>query len=323
VFKNITIQYARHAVAQIDLLEDLLKQGFQSARHAIDSWAGLPESGKTIGEHQEKDGTGSAIASPQNNWALYHMSNGIGGSKASGQRPDPEDSALLKLFRTLETAVVNEVEEIKRAVQESRAEVADKITALSPEQVIQNILGIVAKFVVNTTENLALRLLDIVRIIMDGLLDLLEAPLEIPVISWVYENVITNGDKLSFLDVVCLIAAIPATVIFKVVTNRTPFPDDKQTQALIDTPNFATLTNLLSKGEQSSTLATGEVTIAGAKTPGKIVALSLKLITFFTSKGNVILQSAKRSGLDGKSTSVRITSIALWLLHAIPGVSSN
>jgi hypothetical protein len=58
--------------------------------------------------------------------------------------------------------------------------------------------------------------------------NLLNTPIDIPVLSWLYKNVITGtpthpGDDLCLLDLLCLIFAIPATIIYKVLNDAAPF----------------------------------------------------------------------------------------------------
>lgn len=56
----------------------------------------------------------------------------------------------------------------------------------------------------------------------------LNAKIHVPVISWLYKYAITGsitnpGDDLTFLDLICLIQAVPATILYKVEKGRAPF----------------------------------------------------------------------------------------------------
>lgn len=46
--------------------------------------------------------------------------------------------------------------------------------------------------------------------------DVLNATIDIPILSWLWENVI-SGSPLSFLDLVCLLSAVPVTIIYKLM----------------------------------------------------------------------------------------------------------
>jgi hypothetical protein len=82
---------------------------------------------------------------------------------------------------------------------------------------------------------------------------MLDAPLDIPVIYWLY-NLITES-QLSFLDLVCLVVAIPTTIVYKLATNQTPFPDDNTTNALIGATDFNQIVTLCN-GTTLSTIDT-------------------------------------------------------------------
>jgi hypothetical protein len=58
------------------------------------------------------------------------------------------------------------------------------------------------------------------------------------VISWLYNDL--TGAQLSFLDVICLIAAIPVTIVYKASANAAPFPStDPFTVGLLAATTFA------------------------------------------------------------------------------------
>jgi hypothetical protein len=78
---------------------------------------------------------------------------------------------------------------------------------------------------------------------MEGVLDILNAKLDIPVISPLYK--IFAEDDLTMLDLVCLVAAMPVTFIYKLVKkDKAPFPDDDDTKALLAATDFNSIANL-------------------------------------------------------------------------------
>jgi hypothetical protein len=58
--------------------------------------------------------------------------------------------------------------------------------------------------------------------------------------------------NITFRTVGCLIAAIPATIIFKLIKEETPFPDNAFTTSLINAPDLATLRKILSSEQTSA-----------------------------------------------------------------------
>lgn len=69
-------------------------------------------------------------------------------------------------------------------------------------------------------------LLQAVKAFINSMISSLSAPIDIPVVSWLYEQI--SGSSLSMLDFVALIVAVPATIIYKAATGTAPF---KQTLA--------------------------------------------------------------------------------------------
>ncbi|KAL8971019.1 MAG: hypothetical protein Q9183_001253 [Haloplaca sp. 2 TL-2023] len=57
--------------------------------------------------------------------------------------------------------------------------------------------------------------LDIINILIDAAFELMDAPISVPVLSPFYQSII--GNSLNLLDGMCFVAAIPATLIYKVI----------------------------------------------------------------------------------------------------------
>jgi hypothetical protein len=89
---------------------------------------------------------------------------------------------------------------------------------------------------------------------ISGLQGALNDTIDIPVISWLYRYVITGtltnpGDDLSILDVLSLIFAVPATILYKVLFNGSPpFSNSPEVQQIIESglpwPTIPTKANL-------------------------------------------------------------------------------
>jgi hypothetical protein len=83
-------------------------------------------------------------------------------------------------------------------------------------------------------ETVVIAILDTAKTAVAGLLSLLEQTIDIPVISWVYKYIITSpeppfeaGDDLTILDLLCLVLAVPATILYKLLMGGTaPFTGD-------------------------------------------------------------------------------------------------
>jgi hypothetical protein len=66
--------------------------------------------------------------------------------------------------------------------------------------------------------------LDLLKTMVAKLRALAEASIEIPLLSELYKW-IAKAEQLTALDLVALIAAIPATILYKAINNAAPFPD--------------------------------------------------------------------------------------------------
>ncbi len=136
----------------------------------------------------------------------------------------------------------------------------------------------VISFVLDVIEDLAVALLDLVGGAITTLQDALNADLDIPIISWLYKYVITGtivdpGDDLTILDLLCLILAIPATILYKVLfggaTASPPFTS-AQVGAITNSP--IPWPTLSSAGVRAA---------PGTVTPTQEILLALGGITYF------------------------------------------
>ena len=93
--------------------------------------------------------------------------------------------------------------------------------------------------ILNGLEDIMVAVLQAAGSAISGLQSALNATVDIPVISWLYKYVITGtptnpGDDLSILDVLSLIFAVPATILYKVMNNdQAPFSNTPEVQQII------------------------------------------------------------------------------------------
>jgi hypothetical protein len=337
VIKNVAKQYAWDAVDQIDALRAHLENGFGELRNFIDgeSWDNADLPTDVIGEIQNgKYNRVPAGNSPQSNWAAHHTNNGLRSASAAtaGSLPGVDmSSSVMGLLETLQKAVKNEEQVLKSAVNQIQAQIVDDICNLSPITLIQKVLRILGGFVVDTAKNILLTLVDLMRSFMSGLLDLLDTPLEIPIISPMYK-LITGGDELSCLDVICLIAAIPATLVYKIVTQEVPFPDNDSTRSLINASSFSQLRSLLSSttlgapalsaASLTTTKYPSEASAKASRPLVKTVVAVLKICNIAVGSISAGLSYFKReTGLSGPK--ITALSFSLFLAAASPTIAAN
>ncbi|KAE8410916.1 hypothetical protein BDV36DRAFT_306572 [Aspergillus pseudocaelatus] len=247
VIKNIIKVSTAHAVNSITDIEDGIKREFSTIQERLENWDKMPDVGGTIGQQQQLQSNVKGCKSPQANWALHHATSSIQNAQTSHDRRDPISKDIEKAFQDIyyllkneETAVVTMVTQLKDLLM--------NFSSLTAAQVCQQALGIISEFILETAEDCLLTFLDLAKLLADAVFTLLDAPLNIPILSPIYKDI--TGDQLSFLDLACFIGAVPATILYKVVTNATPFPtDDPLGDALIQAPDYATLSKLLNSTE--------------------------------------------------------------------------
>ncbi|GAW14048.1 hypothetical protein ANO14919_034400 [Xylariales sp. No.14919] len=334
VMKNIFTLYAKSAVDQIDVLRGHLEHGLDQLQSYIDSdpWQKLQDDGKPIGDHEQETKV-DGIDSPQINWAVYHTSNGL--SVATTQESatvsasaSANNSAIENLLRVLNDAVTEEEAVLKKAISDIKAEVFDKIHTMSPTEVVQRVLKVLGTFLIGTSKNILLKLLDLIKLVFLGILDILDAPLDIPIISPMYKT-ITGGDTLSMLDIICLIAAIPATLIYKLAANDVPFPDNSETQSLIKAKTFSELSSLLSEPDQASarfitadSSSSEPLHTATTLTVAKRVVAILKIGVCVVSTTSVAVSIAKRE-FKVSGPAINGLSMVLFLASTSPSIAGH
>jgi hypothetical protein len=83
-------------------------------------------------------------------------------------------------------------------------------------------------FILQGAEDILTTMLGLVEDAVKGLQSALNASIDIPVISYIYKLI--SGDDLSILDLLCLILAVPITILYKVIFGSAPFSADSVSQ---------------------------------------------------------------------------------------------
>jgi hypothetical protein len=94
-------------------------------------------------------------------------------------------------------------------------------------------------FIINVIEDILVAFLNAVGAMIQSLQSSLNKTYDIPFISWLYKEVITNGSDLTFLDLVSLFIATPVTIIYKVMfggSSAAPPFTSAQVQSILSTP---------------------------------------------------------------------------------------
>ncbi|MCJ1243952.1 hypothetical protein MMC30_001149 [Trapelia coarctata] len=328
VLKNILKLYARRAITSIDSLETSINNAFISLEDKVNAWAGVKDPGETIGTKQMTSSSVPGSNSPQSNWALHHVKNGTSSADTPYSQPNKTSSALDQVLQDLEGLVTQEGEFIKTTITQIRTQVVDNFSSLTPIQVIQKLIAIISDLVLKSARNLIVKIVDVIKIIATGLLDLLDAPLHIPILSSIYKQI--SGDDLTILDLICLIGAIPTTIIFKLTGGSTPYPDNPHTKAIISAPDFATLSKVLTNPNplpSTQKLAFAKVQAAAggqpvAPTTEAITTAALNFSAYFASGAVAWFAVAKRAS-PVPSPLTRYLAAGSYLMYVAPNFPSS
>jgi hypothetical protein len=241
VMKNIIKQYSVHAVDQLASVETSLDTLFTDLEAGLNSWAGMTDQSINRAPAITAAGLIPGRDDPQSNWAYHHTENGMDSADSS------HTDGVLGNFETalhdLAAVVTDEIGIIEDMVDQVKAGIVDKISSLSIVDVVKKIIAVIGDFVVKSAKNILIKTVDLLRVVSSAIIDILDASIDIPIISWIYK-LITGSDR-AMLDLVCLVCAIPATLTYKLVKNAPPFPDDDHTTALMKASDFASLSKLL------------------------------------------------------------------------------
>ncbi|GKZ38055.1 hypothetical protein AbraIFM66950_009969 [Aspergillus brasiliensis] len=241
VVKNILKLSAQQVTNAVTEIEGGIKDAFATIQEKVGQWSDLPDPGQTIGQQEAAQSRVPSKDSPQANWALHHATSNLQNAQSEHDLSVPVTRQLEDSFKDLFNLMSAEETDIVNMVK-SLVDVVKGFASLSAKQLFERIAGIITDFVLNTVENCMLTLLDLAKLFADAFFAVLDAPLNIPVLSPIYKDI--SGDQLSFLDLACLVGAIPATVIYKAITNTAPFPANDLTNQLITAPDLSALRNI-------------------------------------------------------------------------------
>ncbi|KAG9236245.1 hypothetical protein BJ875DRAFT_482409 [Amylocarpus encephaloides] len=270
VMKNMVRQYVSHMNSALDSAGDTVEEVFEGLEDKISAWAGLPDNGEPIGNYQRSASSVEGTDDPQVRWGSYHVGNGASSSEASVAAINL-GSGINNLLDELKDLAHDQGEEVKNTVDQIKTEVIDQLSTLTPIQVIKKLTGLAANLLVSLAKNLILGVIEILKSIVQGIMDILDTPLRIPVISKLYKTF--TGNDLSILDVACLVAAVPATIIYKAISNQTPFPDDNISRDLIEAPSFPDMQQVLNANAAVKTTVKVVFNIAAYVGAGLVVVL--------------------------------------------------
>ncbi|QIW96629.1 hypothetical protein AMS68_002147 [Peltaster fructicola] len=136
-------------------------------------------------------------------------------------------------------------------INQIRTQIVDQYHDLTPLQVSKRLIGIVSDLLLKSAKNILVKVLDIIKSLTEAAFNILDAPIDIPILGPLYKQ-ITSSDP-SVLDIVVLVMAIPATIMYKIAAREAPFPDNATTATMINATDFQTFKDIVHRESSSST----------------------------------------------------------------------
>jgi hypothetical protein len=118
-----------------------------------------------------------------------------GASSSSSVAPvDPVET----IFNDLIALMNKEGETLAGAANQIKTQIIDQFASLSATDVITRFLAIIADTILQTAENAITMMLDVIAQLLTGMMDILTATVDIPVLSWLYKQL--TQENLSFIN---------------------------------------------------------------------------------------------------------------------------
>ncbi|KAF4963459.1 hypothetical protein FSARC_8556 [Fusarium sarcochroum] len=243
----------QHFIDSIDIASANITTFFNDTENLLNEWAGVTDPGESVGTQQKQAGQVQGSDSPQAHWALFHTQNGTSAAQVTGaEQPMSDLTSVEKVLADLDSLVTDQIDDIKTVIAQIKTEIVDRFHELTPIEIIKKILAIAGDLILKTAKDVLVTVLDVFKLVVQEAFNMLDSPLDIPVLSQVYK--IITGDTLTIIDLVCLVAAIPGTIIYKMACGKAPFPDDATVQSYTGSETILPIRiPLLSSVSQQST----------------------------------------------------------------------
>jgi hypothetical protein len=325
VLRNIIRLYGERAVNQIlPNLKTSLDAELGKIETKVSQWADLPGPTGTLGD-RTRNAAVPGQDRPQCHWALHHVKNNAASSNTTSTSVGGGDA---KLFAELRTSIEQEAGVILTAFKQIVSLFDGGVKDVSIAQLLKELVGILATALLKTLQTILDALIDALQTVADGVIGVLDAQIEIPILSAVYGSLTATkdnpaGDTLTLLDLMAFVVAIPTTIIYEISAKiakapvTAPFPQGTTTKNLISAASFAALYALV---EPTATL--------GDLAPGAIADNVLQSVTFalgvsalFGALGVVFFNAVKDSD-EEPVLAINLLAAASYLFYVGPDVLS-
>lgn len=288
VLKSIFSGYLAKCINNLDNTRTQLQHAFTDVENYVGTLTGITNnippslSGASLTTATASIKPTLGLNSPQSNWGLHQLkSNAASGTTTAQPNQGVVHDDIASVLQPLADALEREKEVFQSAYDSFKNNIIDKISDLSAAQITESVAAIIVDALLESVENVLLAAIDVLHALTEGIMDSLNATIDIPVISGLYKKI--SGDNLSLLDLSCLVAAIPVTIIYKLIADAPPFPDNANTTALINAPDFSSIQKICNPVNTSTADAVEAPAFAASISPSdnNILGLTGGISSFF------------------------------------------
>lgn len=238
VLKNLVMVYLYHQVDQIEVYRHKLDNTITGLETSLDKWAGVDWT--TLGDAagapiNSKSTPTSTPSAPAGLISHHFQGNAENASYSNGGDITYPDSDPAKVIFD---AIVNEAHIVGDAFDRLWL-LATDMGSKSLEAVLKELVAILGHAVLESAKNLMDATLDVLYDVAKAAVDLLDMTVHIPVISDILKDF--GIPEFSILDILCWVAAAPATIFYKLSSGAAPFADDADTKLLISATDYQSI----------------------------------------------------------------------------------
>jgi hypothetical protein len=240
VVYNIMLRGATYLLGQFGVAQQDFDTLLAEAEQQISDWSGQDWSvlGPQASQTPSSTSGGAPAQTSPSSMVSHHYQN----NAQNATQPTPDDLDSDVPFDQILAAIEAEAATLIEAIS-ALVDLASDLPDLPLDQLLTRMVGILAETLTDSARNLVDAAMGIVTDLADAFLKLFQQPIHIPVVSDILEYF--GIGPFSFLDIAAWLTAVPATLLYKVIHDAAPFPDNAFTAELISAPDFPTLVQLV------------------------------------------------------------------------------
>ncbi|KAF5010837.1 hypothetical protein FDECE_3010 [Fusarium decemcellulare] len=238
VICNLTKQWVSGQIGTLSTAQAAFDKEISSLEGSINQWAGVTDWSTSLGDVSSQPVSAKASnpaagqTSPSQMFA-NHFKTHATDITVLGTQPSVEETQ--NLFSDLLTAMKQEGDVLDAAYQ-SLASIANDVASLSLTDILKKLVTIIGDTMLSSVQTVVDALFKAIISVSSSALSALDTTIHIPVISDILS--LLDISEISFLDVICWVAAVAYTIVYKIAHDEAPFPEDDAIDSIINAQNW-------------------------------------------------------------------------------------